>query len=103
MKRNIASVLAILAVAAGAGWNIARHPESSAGLQEISLSQHSEHSYPGQTESLARVRVRVSPDDLEFATEATAHNVRVRVSPGDLGFATGAAAEDVPRISVVAE
>jgi hypothetical protein len=45
----------------------------------------------------------VSPDDLGFATEATAHNVRVRVSPGDLGFATGAAAEDVPRISVVAE
>jgi hypothetical protein len=49
MKRQIAAGLSILAVTAGVGWKLASHPETSAGLQEISLSQHSEHSHPGPT------------------------------------------------------
>ncbi len=60
MKRNIAAALSILAVAAGVGWTLASHPETSAGLQEVSLSQHSEHSRPGPTTALAGIRIRLS-------------------------------------------
>jgi hypothetical protein len=72
MKRHIAPVLAILTVTVGVGWNIANHPERSAGLSAISLDQGSEHTYAGQNDSLARVRVRVSPSDMGPETGATA-------------------------------
>jgi hypothetical protein len=73
MKRQIAAGLSILAVAGGVGWKLASRPETSAPLQEVSLNQHSEHSYPGSTTALARVRVRVSDFGYEF--RATAHQV----------------------------
>ena len=60
MKRNIVTALSILAVAAGVGWQLARHPATSAGLQEVRLSQHSEHSHPGSTNALAGIRIRLS-------------------------------------------
>jgi hypothetical protein len=72
MKRHLAAGLSILAVAASVGWKLASHPETSAGLQEISLNQHSEHSHPGSTNALARVRVRISDFGYEIGT---AHNV----------------------------
>jgi hypothetical protein len=75
MKRRITAGLSILAVAAGVGWMLASHPETSAGLQEISLTQHSEHSQPDATEALSRIRVRLSPSDLGYQVRATAHNV----------------------------
>jgi hypothetical protein len=75
VKRPIAAGLAILAVASGVGWKLASHPETSAGLQEISLKRHSEHSHPGPTDALARIRIRLSPDDLGFEARATAHQV----------------------------
>ena len=65
MKRYIAA-LSILAVAAGVGWKLASHPETSVGLQEISLNQNSEHSQPGPTNALARIRIRVSPSDFGY-------------------------------------
>jgi hypothetical protein len=37
MKRYIAAVLSILGVAAGVGWKLASHPETSLGLHEVSL------------------------------------------------------------------
>lgn len=63
MKRQIVTGLAILAVAAGVGWKLSSHPETSAGLQEISLNQHSEHSNPGSTNATARIRIRLMPSD----------------------------------------
>ena len=69
MKRYIAAVLSILAVAAGVGWKLASHPETSAGLQEISLIQHSEHSHPGPTNALAGIRIRFSPSDLRLRAQ----------------------------------
>ena len=71
MKRHIAAALSILAVAAGVGWTLASHPETSAGLQEVSLSQHSEHSHPGPTNALAGIRVRLSGSEIR----ATDHQV----------------------------
>ena len=49
MKRNMIAGLSILAVVAGVGWKLASNAEASTGLQDISLSQHSEHSHPGST------------------------------------------------------
>lgn len=83
MKRRIAAGLSILVVAASLGWRLASHPETSPGLAEISLDQHSEHSRPGATEAWARVRVRVMPDEL--------------------GDEIRAAADQVPQISLAAE
>ena len=75
MKRRIAAVLSILAVAAGVGWKLASHPETSAGLQDISLKQHSEHSHPGPTNALAGIRIRLSPSDFGYEIRATADKV----------------------------
>jgi hypothetical protein len=75
MKRTIVAGLSILAVVAGVGWKLASHPETSTGLQEVSLAQGSEHSHPGPTAALARVRVRLSPSD--FAYEAKAATAKV--------------------------
>ena len=71
MKRHIAAALSVVAVAAGVGWMLASHPDTSAGLQEVSLSQHSEHSQPGPTKALAGIRIRLSGSDIR----ATDHNV----------------------------
>jgi hypothetical protein len=75
MKRRIAAGLSILAVVGGVGWKLASHPETSAGLQEISLNQHSEHSQPGTTPELARIRVRLDPGDFGYAVRTTTRNV----------------------------
>ena len=61
MKRYIAAVLSILGVAAGVGWKLASHPETSLGLHEVSLKKNSERSLPSN--AVARLRVRVSPSD----------------------------------------
>lgn len=79
MKRHIAAGLSVLAVVAGVGWRLASHPETSAGLQEISLKQRSEHSRPGPTNALAGIRIRLS------------------------GSALRANDHEVPQISVAAE
>jgi hypothetical protein len=75
MKRRIAAGLSILAVAATVGWKLARHPETSAGLQEVRLKQHSERSHPGPTDKLAGIRIRLSPRDSSDEIRATNHNV----------------------------
>ena len=61
--------LSIVAVVAGVGWKLASHPETSAGLQDISLIQHSEHSHPGPTDALAGIRIRLSPSDFDDADQ----------------------------------
>ena len=75
MKRHIAAGLAIVAVAAGVGWKLASHPDTSTGLQEISLNQHSEHSNPGAVTATARVRIRVMPNDSGYGLTAAAAQV----------------------------
>jgi hypothetical protein len=74
MRRHIAAGL-IVAVAAGVGWKLASHPETSARLQEISLNPHSEHSHPGPTNELAGIRIRLSPSDFGYENRATADKV----------------------------
>lgn len=71
MKRHIAAALSILAVAAGVGFTLASHPETSTSLQEVSLTQHSEHSHPGTTKALAGIRIRLSGSEIR----ATNHQV----------------------------
>jgi hypothetical protein len=75
MKRHIAAGLSIFAVVASVGWKLASHPATSAGLQDISLIQHSEHSHPGPTNALAGLRIRLSPSDFGYEITATAHEV----------------------------
>jgi len=75
MNRHIAAGLSIVAVAASVGWMLASHPETSAGLQDISLIQSSEHSNPGATKTLAGIRIRLSPSDFGYELTATAHKV----------------------------
>ncbi|HEX8107478.1 MAG TPA: hypothetical protein VF516_07095 [Kofleriaceae bacterium] len=75
MKRKITMGLSILAVAAGVGWKLASHHETSAGLQDIRLIQGSEHSHPGPTDALAGIRIRLSPSDFDDAVRATDHEV----------------------------
>ena len=75
MKRHIAAGLSILAVVAGVGWRLANHPESSAGLQDVSLIQHSEQSQPGPTNELAGIRIRLSPSDFGYEVTARADKV----------------------------
>src|SRR5262245_43845003 len=53
MKRYIAAVLSILGVAAGVGWKLSSHPETSLGLQDVGLDQHSERSRP--SDAVARL------------------------------------------------
>ena len=79
MKRYIAAVLSILGVAAGVGWKLASHPETSLGLHEVSLKKNSERSLPSN--AVARLRVRVSPSGYEL-----------RVSP-----------DKVPQVSLAAK
>ena len=67
MKRHIAAGLSVLAVAAGVGWTLASHPETSTGLQQISLKQHSEHSHPGPANALAGIRIRLSGSEIRAA------------------------------------
>lgn len=71
MKRHVVAGLAVLAVAAGVGWRIGSHPANAAGLQEISINQHSEHSSPGPTDALARIRIRISATDFDVTRAAT--------------------------------
>jgi hypothetical protein len=75
MKRYIAAALSILAVGASVGWKLASHPESSAGLQEISLKQSSERSHPGPANALAGIRIRLSPSDFGYEVRAADHKV----------------------------
>jgi hypothetical protein len=75
MKRHIAAGLSILALAAGVGWKLASRPETSTGLQDISLKQHSEHSQPGPTNALAGIRIRLMPGDFSDEIRATDHKV----------------------------
>lgn len=68
MKRRIAAGLSVLAVIAGVGWKLASHPETSPGLQAISLKQSSEHSRPGPTNALAGIRIRLSGSEIKSTT-----------------------------------
>ena len=81
MKRYIAAFLSILGVAAGVGWKLASHPETSLGLHEVSLKKNSERSLPSN--AVARLRIRVSPSDLGY---------ELRVSP-----------DKVPQVSLAAK
>jgi hypothetical protein len=81
MKRSIAAVLSILCVAAGVGWKLASHPETSLGLQDVSLDQSSERSLPSN--AVARMRIRVSAIDRGY---------ELRVSP-----------DKVPQIALAAK
>jgi hypothetical protein len=74
MKRGIAAGLSILAVAAGVGWKVASHAESSAALREVSLKQSSEHSQPGPATALAGIRIRLSGSEIR-ATDSKAPQV----------------------------
>lgn len=71
MKRYIAAGIVVLAAAVGVGWKLESHSESSVGLQEISLVQHSERSNPGSTAAQARIRFRLSPNDVGYEIRAT--------------------------------
>jgi hypothetical protein len=64
MKRRITMGLSILAVATGVGWMLAGHTESSTGLQQVSLVQHSEHSQPGPNNALAGIRIRLGGSEV---------------------------------------
>jgi hypothetical protein len=75
MKRHIAAGLSILAVAAGVGWKLASHPETTTGLEGVSLNQRSEHSHPGPSNALAGIRIRLSPSDFGYEVRATNHAV----------------------------
>ncbi len=79
MKRQftarLLATLSILAVVAGVGWKLARHPATSARLQDIRLIQSSEHSQPGRSDALAGIRIRLSPSDCDDAIRAKAHQV----------------------------
>jgi hypothetical protein len=83
MKRFIVASLSVLAVATGVGWRVASHPETSARLQEIRLQQQSEHSQPVLNNSLAGIRIRISPSDVGY---------EIRAKP-----------DKVPQISLAAE
>ena len=75
MQRYVLAVLSILAVAAGVGWKLASHPETSVGLQDVSLDQRSEHSHPGPTNAVARLRIRVSASDFGHEHQGSADKV----------------------------
>jgi hypothetical protein len=83
MKRTVAAALSVLAVATGVGWKVARHPATSATLQEIQLKQQSERSQPELNPALA--------------------GIRIRLSPSDFGYEVRAPADKVPQISLAAE
>jgi|SoiMethySBSTD1v2_1073268.scaffolds.fasta_scaffold6578242_1 hypothetical protein len=68
MKRHIVAFLSILGVMAVVGWKLASHPDTSAGLQDISLIQGSERSHLGSTKALAGIRIRLGASDPDYAT-----------------------------------
>jgi hypothetical protein len=70
MKKFTVSV-SVLAVAAVVGWKVTSHRETSTGLQDIKLIEHSEHSHPGPSNALAGIRIRLSPSDFDDAIKAT--------------------------------
>jgi hypothetical protein len=80
MKRKITMGLGILAAAAGVGWKLASHPETSAGLQDVGLIQQSERSYPGPSGALAGIRIRLSPSQFDDQLVLTAKEVP-RIAP----------------------
>jgi hypothetical protein len=75
MKRRFAAALSIFALMASVGWTLASHPETSAGLKDVSLIEHSEHSHPGPKNSLAGIRIRLSPSDFSYEISATARKI----------------------------
>jgi hypothetical protein len=75
MKRYIIAGLSILGVAVGVGWQLSSHPDTSTGLQQVSLNQSSEHSHAGPTNALAGIRIRLSPSDFGYELRATAQQV----------------------------
>ena len=80
MKRKIAMGVSIVAVAVLVQWKLASHPETSTGLQDIRLIQHSEHSQPGPTDALAGSRIRLSPSDFDDADMVTAQVPQVALA-----------------------
>jgi len=80
MKRYVVIALSIFAAAATVGWKVASHPGTSVELQEVSLIQNSEHSQPGPTNTLAGIRIRISPSDFGYDIGATGDAVpQIRV------------------------
>lgn len=75
MKRKIAAALAVLAAVACMGWRLAGQSESTMGLKDVSLVQHSEHSQPGPTGALAGIRIRLSTSDYDPQLKAAARPV----------------------------
>jgi hypothetical protein len=75
MKRHIVAGLSILAVASGTGLALASHSENSTGLQDISLSQNSEHSQASSTNATARIRVRLMPSEFGDQVSGTTQHV----------------------------
>jgi hypothetical protein len=75
MKRSVAAMLSVLAVATGVGWKVASHPETSATLQKIRLKQQSERSQPAFNNALAGIRIRISPADFGYELRAPADKV----------------------------
>jgi hypothetical protein len=75
MRRSVAGILSVLAVAAGVGWKVASHPETSARLQEVRIKQQSEYSHPGVNNTLAGIRIRISPSDFGYEVKTTADKV----------------------------
>lgn len=74
MKRNFIAALSIFTVAGIVSWKLASHPETSVGLQDVSVIQGSEHTHLDPENKLARFRIRVSPTNfgLEITTPANA-------------------------------
>ena len=84
MKRHIAAGLSIVAVVVSVGWKLASRPATtSTRLGDIRLIENSEHSHPGPIDTLA--------------------GIRIRLSPSDFGDEIKVPARAVPRISVAAE
>ena len=74
MKRYIAAVLSILGVAAGVGWKLASHPETSLGLQDISLDPEL-RALAAPANALAGIRIRLSPSDFGYELRVTPDKV----------------------------
>ena len=75
MKRHVIAALSIVGAVGAVGWNLSSRPEASVGLQDISLIQSSEHSYPGPINALAGFRIRLSPSDFGYDINAAPHSV----------------------------
>jgi hypothetical protein len=75
MKHRILAGVSIFAVVASVGWKVASHPETSTGLQDVSLIDRSEHSHPGPNSALAGIRIRLSPSDFSYEIGATPREI----------------------------